>query len=105
MLVVTVGALAIAACAEISVTSPDGTSSASYNGTSIVGSEDVSCGSMAGVTTCSVSGQNLAGLAQAIVPYLGPLIGLPATSAPAVPRPTSTPTSAPTTAALETSIH
>lgn len=92
MMVLIVAACAIAACAKISVVSPDGKSTATYNGTSIVGSEDVSCGSAMGVTTCSVSGQNLAGLAQAIVPYLAPALGIPIP--PAQPTPTASPSPA-----------
>ncbi|MGC2411101.1 MAG: hypothetical protein WA459_00160 [Stellaceae bacterium] len=74
----------LAGCSSISVTSPDGKASATYSGTSIIGSEEVSCGQIAGVTTCSVSGQNVAALAQAIAPYLAGAGGIPlATSAPA----------------------
>jgi uncharacterized protein YceK len=76
-------------CASISVKSPDGTASASYTGTSIIGSEQVSCGTAAGITTCSESGQNLAALAQAIAPYLGGVAGVP------LPAPAATPTAKP----------
>ena len=75
-------------CAKISVVSPDGRSTATYDGTSIVGSEDVSCGQMAGVTTCSVSGQNLSALAMAIAPFLQGTGGTP------IPVPTPAPTPA-----------
>lgn len=106
-LIVTAIAIAAAGCLSISVKSPDGASSASYTGTSIVGGEDVSCGSMAGVVTCSGSGQNIAGLAQAIAPYLAQYYGIPLQPAPttpivtATPRPSATATAAPTAAALE----
>jgi hypothetical protein len=86
---VILGAIALAGCATISVTSPDGKSSASYRGTSIVGAEDVSCGTIANVTTCSESGQNVAALAQAILPYLAGAGGIP------LPAPTANPTSTP----------
>lgn len=76
-------------CLTISVKSPDGQSSASYTGTSIVGGEDVSCGSIAGVTSCSGSGQNVAGLAQAIAPYIAQAYGIP------LPQPTQPPSSTP----------
>lgn len=85
-------ASSVAGCLTIAVKSPDGSSSASYYGTSIVGGEDVSCGTTAGVVTCSGSGQNVAGLAQAIAPYLAQIYGLPVSPAPAAPRPTPTPT-------------
>lgn len=105
MLVLTVGAVLFAACATISVKSPDGSSSASYSGTSILGSEGVSCGAMAGVETCSVTGQDLAGLAQAIVPYLGPLIGVPAGVPAGASTPRPTPAPAPSPVALESQIN
>lgn len=89
-------AIAAAGCLSISVKSPDGASSATYYGTSIVGGEDVSCGALAGVVTCSGTGQNLAGLAQAIAPYLAQYYGIPIPPAPAPVQPTRTPTATPT---------
>lgn len=96
-LIITVGATAIAAagCLTIAVKSPDGASSASYTGTSIVGGEDVSCGTMAGVVTCSGSGQNIAGLAQAIAPYLAQYYGIRAPAARATATPTPIPAESP----------
>jgi hypothetical protein len=84
---VIIGALAFAGCAAVSVTSPDGKSSASYRGTSIIGGEEVSCGELASVITCSVSGQNVAELAQAVAPYLAGAGGIP------LPAPSANPTS------------
>lgn len=81
-------AMAMAGCLKIAVKSPDGTSSASYTGTSIVGGEGVSCGTTQGVTSCQGTGQDLSGLAQAILPYLAQYGALAA----AVPAPSSTPT-------------
>lgn len=60
---------------------------------------------MAGVETCSVTGQDLAGLAQAIVPYLGPLIGVGTILPSAAPTVRSTPSPAPSPVALESQIN
>lgn len=84
---VILSAVALAACANLSVVSPDGKSSATYRGTSIIGGEEVSCGTMGTVTTCSESGQNVAALAQAIAPYLGGIGGLPLPTAMPTPAP------------------
>jgi uncharacterized protein YceK len=93
--------IALGGCSSISVTSPDGKATASYSGTSIIGSEEVSCGQVAGVTTCSTSGQNVAALAQAIAPYLGAAGGIPLASSPAPAAATS---SASTSPSLETPV-
>lgn len=95
--------IACGACLTISVKSPDGQSTASYSGTSIIGGEDVSCGTIGTVVSCSGSGQNVAGLAQAIAPYLGQLYGIPVPPAPPAPR--ETPTATPTPAPIETPIR
>jgi hypothetical protein len=86
---VILAAIGIAGCLKIAVKSPDGQSTATYTGTSIVGGEDVSCGTLGNVVSCSASGQNLAGLAQAIAPYLGGAAGVPLP--PPQPSPTPTP--------------
>lgn len=90
MLALTVGAMLLASCATMSVVSPDGKSSVSYRGTSIIGAEEISCGTMAGITTCSASGQNVAGLAQAIAPYVAQAYGIPLPPAPPAPTATAT---------------
>jgi hypothetical protein len=88
------------ACLTISVTSPDGKSTAKYTGTSIIGGEDVSCGSMGGILSCSGTGQNVAALAQAIAPYVAQLYGLqlpagaPTAIATSTPAATATPAAA-----------
>lgn len=78
--------IAAAGCLSISVKSPDGASSASYTGTSIIGGEDVACGTIAGVISCSGSGQNVAGLAEEIAPYIARAYGIPIPQS-AVPTP------------------
>lgn len=79
--------LAIMGCATIVANCPDGSSSATYKGTNLIGATSASCGTMNGVTTSTVTGADLAGLAQALIPILGGLgVGVPA--APAA-RPTT----------------
>lgn len=83
--------LVVWGCLTVHVQTPDGTSTADYKGTTIFTGESVSCGSVAGVISCTGSGQNLQEIAMAIAPYIAPALGVPL---PVPPRPSATPTPA-----------
>lgn len=87
----------MSACANIAVKSPDGNATATYKGTVLLGDEGVSCGSTEGVNTCTVTGRDIQGIAQAIMPLVAKYFGLPSGSPPVAAAPAPAPAAQPAT--------
>lgn len=70
-----------AACTTMSVTSPDGRSTASYKGTTMIGALSLLCG-VNGV--CSESGQDVTAIASAVAPIVAAMLTPTPQATPAV---------------------
>jgi hypothetical protein len=71
--IVTLGA-AFSGCSTISVTCPDGKSTASWKGPAIFGNTSVGCAATKTGVTASVSGVDVVAIAAAVMPLVAPLM-------------------------------
>ena len=68
-------AWALSGCVNASMTCPDGKSTVTYKGLALTGATSVSCvGSTLGGDTIQVTGLDIAALAAAVAPLVGPAI-------------------------------